>query len=135
MKKIVFTFWECLQKIAALAVIKLSRAEKIGEYKDATLYYWKWQGGMSLSNRIFVSFEWLDGSKWQDDYIKHEYGHSIQSKMLGPLYLFIIGLPSFLWAWLGDNYRAKHNRSYYDFYTESWANKLGGAYQDEQRRR
>ena len=130
MKKIVFTIWEALQKFAALIVIKISGSKKIGQYQDATLYHWKWQGGMSLSNTIFLPFEQTTGV-WQEDYIKHEYGHTIQSKILGPLYLFVIGLPSLLWAWLGDNYREKHNKSYYDFYTESWANKLGGAYKDE----
>ncbi len=129
MKKALFTIWECLQKIVALVVIKLSEAKKIGKYKDATLYHWKWSGGMSLSNHIFLPFEELDESKWKDDYVKHEYGHTIQSKILGPLYLFVIGLPSLIWAGLFDKYREKHNKSYYDFYTESWANKLGGAYQ------
>lgn len=130
MKKIIFTIWEVLQKFVALIVIIISGSRKIGHYQDAALYHWKWQGGMSLSNTIFLPFEQTSGI-WQEDYIKHEYGHTIQSKILGPLYLFVIGLPSLLWAWLGDNYRKKHNKSYYDFYTESWANKLGGAYQDE----
>lgn len=31
--------------------------------------------------------------------IKHEYGHQLQSYILGPLYLLIIGLPSGLWCW------------------------------------
>jgi hypothetical protein len=131
MKKTFFTIWECLQKIVALVVIKLSGAKKIGEYKDATLYHWQWSGGMSLSNYIFLPFEKFDESKWKDDYVKHEYGHTIQSKILGPLYLFVIGLPSLIWAGLFDKYREKYNKSYYDFYTESWANKLGGAYQNE----
>lgn len=131
MKKIVFTFWDGLQKIVALVIMKISGAKKIGIYKEANLYYWKWQGGMSLSNKIFLPFEKLDGSKWQYDYVKHEYGHSIQSKILGHLYLLVIGLPSLLWAWLGDKYREKYNKSCYDFYTEPWVNKLGGAYQDE----
>jgi hypothetical protein len=131
MKKFLLLIWELPQKIVAKIVIKLSRAEKISTYKDATLYYWKWSGGMSLSNSIFVPFEWIDGSQWQSNYIKHEYGHSIQSKILGPLYLLIIGLPSLLWAWLGDNYRKKNNKSYYWFYTEKWANKLGGAKYNE----
>ncbi len=53
--------------------------------------------------------------------IKHEYGHYIQSLLLGPLYLLVIGIPSFLWAnvfWNGKS-------DYYSFYTEKWANKLG----------
>ena len=28
----------------------------------------------------------------------HEYGHSIQSCILGPLYLPVIGIPSLIWA-------------------------------------
>ena len=38
-----------------------------------------------------------------------------------PLYLFVIGIPSIMWAWLGDD-----NKCYYDFYTERWANKHAG---------
>jgi hypothetical protein len=59
MKTIFFTIWECLQKMVALVVIKLSRSEKIGEYQDANIYCWKWSGGLSLSNNIFVHFEWF----------------------------------------------------------------------------
>lgn len=54
--------------------------------------------------------------------IKHEYGHCIQSRILGPLYLIVIGLPSIMHAWLC---RCK-NHSYYDFYPEKWADKLAG---------
>lgn len=31
--------------------------------------------------------------------VKHEYGHVIQSRMLGPLYLIVIGICSILHAW------------------------------------
>ena len=55
--------------------------------------------------------------------------------MLGPIYLIVIVIPSCLWAWLGEKYREKNDVSYYAFYTEKWANKLGGAKDDEQRRR
>ena len=58
--------------------------------------------------------------------IKHEYGHCRQSNYLGWLYLIIIGLPSIIWAGCFERYRKKHNISYYAFYTERWANKLGG---------
>ena len=131
MKKFLFCVWEALQKFAAEIVKPLSKAEKIGEYKEAKIYYWKWPGGMSLSNNIFVPFEWYNETEYQKNYVKHEYGHTVQSKILGPLYLFVIGLPSLLWAWLGDNYRKKNKVSYYAFYTEKWANKLGGAKDNE----
>lgn len=64
--------------------------------------------------------------------IKHEYGHQLQSYILGPLYILVIGLPSGLWCWFIQDWvnkiRKKKNKpelDYYWFYTESWANKLG----------
>lgn len=44
--------------------------------------------------------------------------------IVGPLYLLVIGLSSLLWAWL-HRYIAP-DKSYYWFYTESWADRLGG---------
>lgn len=57
----------------------------------------------------------------------HEYGHTIQSIILGPLYLFIIGIPSAIWCNLSyfQKQRAENNKSYYSFYTENHANILG----------
>lgn len=46
---------------------------------------------MSLGNYIvFAHNGYAD-----DDSIRHEYGHQIQSRRFGPLYLFIVGIPSF----------------------------------------
>ena len=55
----------------------------------------------------------------------HEFGHTIQSAILGPFYLLIIGLPSVCWAFIPYfvNKRKRQKRSYYSFYTESWANR------------
>ena len=58
-----------------------------------------------------------------DHTIKHEYGHTIQSKWLGWLYLLVIGLPSIIWAFIHSNFNA--GKRYEDFYTEKWASKLG----------
>ena len=77
-------------------------------------------GSISLGNFIFVS----DASN--EETIKHEYGHTRQSYRLGWLYLLIIGIPSIIWAGCFEGYRKKHGVSYYDFFTEKWANKLGG---------
>ncbi len=44
--------------------------------------------------------------------------------LLGPLYLLVIGLPSLLWAALHE--KVAPGRSYYWFYTERWADRLGG---------
>lgn len=55
--------------------------------------------------------------------LRHEYGHTLQSLILGPLYLLVIGLPSVLWNLYC---RVKTTQDYYWFYTEKWANALGG---------
>ncbi len=65
------------------------------------------------------------------DYVRtlvHEYGHTIQSVILGPLYPLAISIPSGLWCNLPQaaDYRRKNKVSYYDFYPEKWADHLGG---------
>jgi hypothetical protein len=82
---------------------------------------------MSLGKYIFVPFENIDPNTFTvQEYIKHEYGHTMQSKYFGWLYLLVIGLPSLMWAQCFVNYRRRTGKSYYSFYTERWANKLGG---------
>ena len=76
---------------------------------------------MSLGDYLFVSP--MSSQKT----IQHEYGHSKQSDILGPLYLIVIGIPSLLHNivhYLCSKIGIKWN--YYSFYTESWANKLVG---------
>ena len=43
--------------------------------------------------------------------------------ILGPLYLLVIGLPSFIHA---ATWKDRPGRDYYAFYTERWADRLGG---------
>ena len=68
---------------------------------------------MSLGNYIFVNNMSSQGS------IQHEYGHSKQSDILGPLYLIVIGIPSLLHNivhYLCSKIGIKWNC--YSFYTE-----------------
>lgn len=90
-------------------------------YKDAYVTHvpGRW-GGISLSRFIF-----MDDAYFRSSMVKHEYGHTLQSKRLLLLYLPIIGLPSLVWNRLFQNYRIRNQKSYYAFYTESWANHLG----------
>ena len=57
----------------------------------------------------------------------HEYGHTIQSLMLGPAYLVVVGLPSLLWAKLPAAARRHQHAEarYYAFAPERFANWLG----------
>lgn len=92
------------------------------KYKDAYVTHVKGRwGAISLSRFIFA-----DDVYFKSEMIKHEYGHTIQSKKLLVFYLPVIGLPSLIWNRLFKGYRIRNKKSYYSFYTESWANRLGG---------
>lgn len=83
-------------------------------------YEWNLGGGICLGKFIFVD-RWSTETR-----IKHEKGHQKQSDMLGWLYLIVIGIPSFVWATMWTYIPYFHKKNYYKFYTESWADKLGG---------
>lgn len=140
--------WELPQNTLGAIVKKVCKATPITTYKDATVYYWNISGGMSLGKYIFVPFCYDDTgyyittdsgvqndvflpTNYAENFIKHEYGHTIQSKYLGLLYLLVIGLPSLIWAQCFMWYWSREGKSYYDFYPEKWANKLGGVDDDQ----
>lgn len=132
MSKLRSCTWEIIQNIIAKIVMVLFKAKPIAKYRDATIYTWNQQGGMSLGAHIFVDLETFDETdKTHLDFIKHEYGHTIQSKYLGPLYMFVIAIPSLIWAGCFEEYRRKNKISYYTFYTEKWAEELGEVYRDD----
>lgn len=116
--------WQLPQNLVGCILVKMINAKRYCDYKDATVYSWGMNAGLSLGKYIFIPYN-------QSQLIKHEYGHTIQSKYLGWFYLLIIGLPSIIWAGCFKEYRKKHNISYYSFYTEKWADKLGGVERGE----
>lgn len=84
------------------------------------------KGSVSLGNYILLESTAFDNLGTFDRTIQHEYGHFKQSLILGWLYLLVIGLPSFIWCNCFDLYRLKNDIDYSSFYTEKWADKLGG---------
>ncbi|HCA29320.1 MAG TPA: hypothetical protein DEP23_07055 [Ruminococcaceae bacterium] len=93
------------------------------QYKDATVTHVNgtW-GAVTLGKYIFA-----DDNYYHDEtIIRHEYGHRLQSKRLSVLYLLVIGIPSIVWAGCFEQWRQKHNIPYGWFYTEAWADRLGG---------
>lgn len=127
---VVFWIWELPQNLIGflMRVFLGSMITSSLKYKNAKVFYMSMpHGAVSLGRYIFMF-----GDYWKGDQatIQHEYGHTIQSRILGPLYLLVIGLPSIIWAGLFDDWRRKHNKSYYWFYPEAWANKLGGLDKD-----
>lgn len=74
------------------------------------------RGGISLGCFAFVDTYYANVKT----VIMHEQGHMWDSKLMGPLYLLIIGLPSIL------NAQFDFTKCYYDFFTEKRANKHAG---------
>ena len=119
--------WEFPQNAIGYIITKIYKTKLYTTYKDVNVYSWSNSSGVSFGKYIFVPFVVADPTSDRiQQYIKHEYGHTIQSKYLGWFYLLVIGLPSVIWNGCFRGYRAKTGVSYYSFYTESWADKLGG---------
>ena len=105
-------------------------------YHGAIITEWKDKSSVSLGMFVFVTGEPYFYDKLKKEYtmedlsqrlLVHEYGHTIQSLILGPLYLILIGIPSTLWGFLSSLHqkRKREGLSYFSFYTEKWANYLG----------
>lgn len=116
--KLLLYIWQLPQNIIGLIMIIFIKGEVRHVFNDIIYYYYDpFPGGISLGNYLIL------GNK-HDQTIRHEFGHAKQSRMLGPLYLIVIGLPSLIWAWLYGWIIPKTKNGYYKFYTEKWADKL-----------
>ena len=121
-KIVFFVIWGLPQNLVG-GIIYLVCACKKREheiYRGRVMTLWGLGSGLSLGYFTFVSTYAGDNTK------NHEFGHTLQSMLLGPLYLLVIGLPSLIWAACFEEYRRKNGISYYSLYTEKWADKWGG---------
>ena len=119
MKEVLLYIWQLPQNFLGLLFLLFIREKEKRTLEGITYYYCKnFRGGISLGKYIFLNSR----SKIS---VKHEYGHCIQSKMLGWFYLIVIGLPSLIHAGFHKT-NCSPGKSYYHFYTEKWADKLVG---------
>ena len=88
-------------------------------YKQAIVIPCVMRGAVTLGCYVFVGLN----SEYRK-IVKHELGHTIQSKILGPLYLIVIGIPSITYCGLRRIFPSLRKKNYYNFYTEKWANNL-----------
>lgn len=133
LKKILFTIldwtWCLPQNLIGLFIrYALNTKEQVYLLINSDLKYYVWsikRGSMSLGKHIFITKKCIHDY----DTIAHEFGHTIQSYILGPLYLLVIALPSLLWAWFGHTLMNKYKPTDYSwFYTEKWADYLANKY-------
>ena len=119
LKQIGLYIWQLPQNLVGLVVLLCCGHKEKCNVAGIDFYYSKtFPGGISLGNYVII------GSK-NEKTVKHEHGHQIQSMYLGPLYLFIIGIPSIVWAGLYGSIIKPTTNGYYKFYTERLADKLG----------
>ena len=113
--------WGIVQNIAGLVMFVAAGRGKARGYHGAAVRNWNLSGSMTLG--MFILMDRGHG----DDILAHEWGHTIQSIILGPLYLLAVGLPSIIWAGLPafDRYRSTRHVPYDRLYCEGWATRLG----------
>lgn len=92
-------------------------------YKQATVIPCIMRGAITLGCYVFVGLN----SEYRET-VKHELGHTIQSKILGPLYLIVIGIPSITYCGLRRLFPSLRKKDYHSFYTEKSADYLSEKY-------
>ena len=129
--------WGLPQTLCGAAIYLHNRNRPHTTFHGATVTLWQHRSGVSLGMFLFLPEELFRGKQTQKiefqngtfarRLLVHEYGHTLQSLMFGPLYLVAVGLPSVLWANLPGlrAWRERSQISYYSIYPENHADKLG----------
>ncbi len=128
--------WGILQNILGGIVFLLNIKSRHYMYHGALVTVWKTKSSVSIGMFVFITEEPFFYDKLKDSYtvnelserlLVHEYGHTIQSLILGPLYLILMGIPSTVWGFSPrlNKKRKERQISYFSFFTEKWANRLG----------
>lgn len=113
---VTLTIWQLPQAILGAFMLLFTQKNKLiaQRHFDFCFEGEHMSGGISLGPIAIVS----KNLSRHEPSVMHELdGHTVDSKIFGPLYLIIIGLPSIM------NAIFSFTKCYYDFYTEKWANK------------
>ena len=106
-------------------ILRLSRpASRRPCFYGAPVTRWEKEWSMCLGLFLFVSPD-EDGKT--PGVLPHEWGHSLQCAVLGPLFWPLVALPSLLWAFL-PFFRRRRKRlhlPYMSLFTEAQATRLG----------
>lgn len=116
--------WGLPQTLIGAVLYAAHKNDDHFDYRGARATAWNKDAGISLGKFIFVPRRaGQDAGKFL---LEHEYGHSLQSLILGPFYLLLVGAPSILWN-RHPYFRRKRKRSgksYYSAPFEKTANIL-----------
>ena len=127
-RNLILFIWQLPQHIVALIYFGylVMMCKDLGidsRYKQAIVIPCIMRGAVTLGKYVFVGLN----SEYRKT-VKHELGHTIQSKILGPLYLIVIGIPSITYCGLRRIFPSLRKKNYYDFFSEKSANYLSEKY-------
>ena len=117
--------WGMIQSLLGLFyLLTEGRGKEHFWFHGAYVTRWSHSGGLSLGMFIFIGDPLMNNGE-QYAYLTHEYGHSIQSLIFGPLYLLIVGISSSKWAAKYNGEMLRQGISYFSVFPENNANVLG----------
>lgn len=129
--QLVLFIWQLPQNLLGIILLTYLRARK----RNISISYERnrcfIKGGLGISLGFFIFWFPLARPREPSAYTcnkEHEFGHSLQSLLFGPLYLLVIGLPSASRALYARYYQSSTGRwwpRYYSGYPERWADSLG----------
>ena len=127
-RNLILFIWQLPQHLLAILYIGylVMMCKDLGvdsRYKQAIVIPCVMRGAVTLGCYVFVGLN----SEYRKT-VKHELGHTIQSKILGPLYLIVIGIPSITYCGLRRIFPSLRKKNYYDFFSEKSANYLSEKY-------
>lgn len=124
--EIILYIWQLPQNLLGLILLLCYKREKVYYRLNGRIFYFTNEipAGISLGKYIIMRRE------DKEEGMMHEYGHTVSSRRLGPLYLLVIGLPSILGNIYDRNFHKKWKRSdscewYYNQPWEKIADKHG----------
>lgn len=139
MKKALYVILQCswgiLQTLFGLVLFLIYIRRKHYFYHGAVITERNTPASLSLGMFVFITTDQIKDKRTIDKIpdeeigkrlLVHEYGHTVQSIIFGPMYLLVIGIPSMVWGFLPYFVnKRKKGISYFSFFTERFANYLG----------
>lgn len=122
--------WELPQNILGLTLWACTR-KRIRSVKQVQgRFFLHAPFGVSLGHFVF----WCGYGDEGERIRRHEYGHTFQSRLMGPFYLLLVGLPSVSRGVYSLFHRTRTGRywqGYYRGYPERWADELAAEHAEE----
>lgn len=132
--KVLLYIWQLSQNILGLLFMALfytpwKKSATTIPFRGSLIVYFrfseKMEGGLTLGEYIFIKGEErYNPALYNTSTIRHEFGHVRQSRILGPLYILVIGIRSLIHAGIHSGICKEEN--YHHYWTEKWADKLAG---------